>query len=491
MPDMLLALSMKARVVDRLPAPPPAIDPKRVITLYDRLGSINAVARDIGRGKQLVRSLLREHGIVLRNDGTRDPSLRGLYVGWRSMIRRCDDPSHRSYSSYGARGIGYTRAWSTFSRFRDWAQQNGWRSGLCLLLLDPDRDHAPQNCRWGTPAEMLGLRTRVRSLSREPVRAFGEEKSAWSWARDPRCRVSYMGLIQRLRRGWPAEQAMTLPNRAHAPARLTSRRVIHRMRDRIDWDRVLAVYGRSHSVGETAATVGRSYSTIYVGLRDRGVHSPRVTRRRSAKERPLYGTWCRMRRACRGDYVGRRESSVPAMVAQWDDFWAFRDWAATQRYRRGQCLIRLDPKRAFSPANCRFVDRSDVILYAQPPKKPLGHPRYLLRALGTAKGVPDWSRDPRCTVTVATIRRRLRAGWSAADAITIPAAKPGSAGHPVREVTAFRQTKGPADWARDRRCKVTLAGLITRLQRGMDPEAAITTPPYALRALEDARRHRR
>lgn len=482
---------MKARVVDRLPAPPPAIDPERVINLYKRFGSVKAVARDLGRGSQIVRNVLREHGVVLRNDGTRDPSLRGLYVGWRSMIRRCDDPSHRSYSSYGARGVGYAPSWSAFSEFRDWALQNGWKNGLCLLLLDPDRDHTPRNCRWGTQAEMLELRTRVGSLSRTPVRAFGEEKSAWSWARDSRCRVSYVGLLQRLRRGWPAEQALALPNRAPAPARLAARRVVHRMPDRVDWDRVLVVYASNHSIGETAAAVGHPFSTIYSGLKIRGVLSPRLTRRRSTKDRPLYGTWCRMRRACRGDNVGRHDARVPAMVAQWEDFWTFRDWATAQRYRRGQCLIRLDPKRLFSPANCRFVDRSDVILYAKSPKKPLGHPRYLVRALGTAKGLADWSRDPRCTVTVATIRRRMRAGWSSTDAITAPAAKPGSAGHPVREVTAFRQTKGLADWVRDRRCKVTLTGLSLRLRRGMDPEAAITTPPYALRALEGARRHRR
>jgi hypothetical protein len=176
------------------------------------------------------------------------------------------------------------------------------------------------------------------------------------------------------------------------------------------------------------------------------------------------------------------------MCSQWHDFWSFRDWAATQNYRRGQCLVRLDSKLPFEPANCQFVNRSEIILYAQSPKKPLGHARYLIRALGTAKGLADWSRDPRCSVTLATIRRRLKAGWSSADAIAAPATKPGSAGHPVREVTAFRQTKGLADWARDRRCKVTITGLASRLDRGMDPESAITKPPYALRAREGAHR---
>lgn len=207
---MLPELPMKARVVDRLPAPPPALDPRRTIGLYKKLGSINAVARELGRSEQLVRNLLREHGVALLNDGrTRDPKVRGLYVAWRSMILRCDDPVHRSYAAYGARGIGYVPAWRGFSTFHDWALKAGWRDGLSLLRIDTDRDHVPKNRRWGTRTEMLRLRTRTESLSRVPVRAFGEEKSAWAWARDPHCCVTYMGLMQRLRRGWPAEEAMT------------------------------------------------------------------------------------------------------------------------------------------------------------------------------------------------------------------------------------------------------------------------------------------
>ena len=75
-------------------------------------------------------------------------------------------------------------------------------------------------------------------------------------------------------------------------------------------------------------------------------------------------------------------------------------------------------------------------------ESPLGKPRYLIRALGTAKGLADWSRDPRCSVTAVTIARRLRAGWRPDDVITAQPAKPGSTGHADRHVTAFGQTKG-------------------------------------------------
>ena len=271
---------MKPRVVDRPPAPPPALEPAATIELYETLGSIKAVARKLDRGRHIVRSLLREHGVALFNDGTRDPKVRGLYVAWRAMILRCDDPAHRSYPGYGARGIGYPAAWSTFPPFRAWALEAGWRDGLSLLLLDPDRDHAPKNCRWGTRTEMLQLRTRTKSLSREPVRAFREEMSVWAWARDPRCRVTYSGLIQRLRRGWRPEDAMTLLNGSPPADRLVAPRVIHRMAGRIDWDLALATYEANKSITLTAALLGRAYSTIYLGLQQRGVLVRSAARKR-------------------------------------------------------------------------------------------------------------------------------------------------------------------------------------------------------------------
>jgi hypothetical protein len=49
-------------------------------------------------------------------------------------------------------------------------------------------------------------------------------------------------------------------------------------------------------------------------------------------------------------------------------------------------------------------------------------------------------------------------------------------------VTAFGQTKGLVAWTQDRRCKVGPAGLASRLDKGIDPELAITVPPYALPA---------
>jgi hypothetical protein len=46
-----------------------------------------------------------------------------------------------------------------------------------------------------------------------------------------------------------------------------------------------------------------------------------------------------------------------------------------------------------------------------------------------------------------------------------------------RRVRAFGERKTASQWARDERCAVTRAALYERLQAGIRPEIAITTPP--------------
>ena len=48
-------------------------------------------------------------------------------------------------------------------------------------------------------------------------------------------------------------------------------------------------------------------------------------------------------------------------------------------------------------------------------------------------------------------------------------------------VTAFGQTRGVEDWARDRRCRVGRTSLRERLRKGMPAEVAITAPSPGLK----------
>lgn len=125
------------------------------------------------------------------------------------MRQRCTDPHSTNYPGYGGRGITVCAEWAeSFDAFQEWALEAGYRPyvGLTLERTDNDGPYSPENCRWATRKEQARNRRTTRQ-----VEAFGEAKSVPEWADDPRCTVSYATLRERLRRDWPAEQAIITP----------------------------------------------------------------------------------------------------------------------------------------------------------------------------------------------------------------------------------------------------------------------------------------
>ncbi|MBK7642810.1 MAG: hypothetical protein IPJ19_07110 [Planctomycetes bacterium] len=168
------------------------------------------------------------------------------------------------------------------------------------------------------------------------------------------------------------------------------------------------------------------------------------------------------------------------VAAKWSNFEPFRTWVIAAGSKPGLWLTRIDHTKDYSPKNCIWSSSHDVLRK----RKPASHApvaRRPLRALGETKALLAWARDPRCSVTASTIAKRLDRGWDAKSAITAPPQTPGCRGTVFTKVRAFGQVKGPAAWSRDKRCRVTKAGLSRRLRRGWDPERAITTPAYGLR----------
>jgi len=132
-----------------------------------------------------------------------------LYKIWRDMLGRTMRPSHRRFVDWGGRGVTVCPEWAlSYVAFREWALANGYRDDLELDRIDNNGNYEPGNCRWATEAQQAeNRRTTVR------VEAFGETKPIFVWSRDPRCRVSYTTLCERLKAGWIAEQAIATPPR--------------------------------------------------------------------------------------------------------------------------------------------------------------------------------------------------------------------------------------------------------------------------------------
>ena len=135
---------------------------------------------------------------------------RRLRQAWRHMISRCTNPTDKDFCHYGARGISICTEWlNDFDNFRDWALANGYLDTKSLDRIVNDGNYTPANCRWATITEQNRNTRRVLFFTLN-----GETKPLSMWAEDPRCRVSYSTLHQRITTlGWGFEAALL--NRKH------------------------------------------------------------------------------------------------------------------------------------------------------------------------------------------------------------------------------------------------------------------------------------
>lgn len=94
-----------------------------------------------------------------------------LYKIWTDMKKRCNNPNHRAFEHYGARGIKVCQEWedSFMNFFRDMAESHdthlakyGTRD-TTLDRIENDSGYSPSNCRWAT--RKIQSQNRRRSAS--------------------------------------------------------------------------------------------------------------------------------------------------------------------------------------------------------------------------------------------------------------------------------------------------------------------------------------
>lgn len=130
---------------------------------------------------------------------------------------------------------------------------------------------------------------------------------------------------------------------------------------------------------------------------------------------PLHNIWRGMISRCSNESVaaypryGGRGISV---CDQWQSFRPFYDWSMSSGWRPGLEIDRIDNDGDYSPENCRFVS-AKVNANNRSSNR-------IVKAFGESKTLAEWSRDERCRVAYATLKRRLNGGWSATAAISKP-----------------------------------------------------------------------
>lgn len=132
-----------------------------------------------------------------------------LWKTWVMMIVRCFDEGHRSYPNYGGRGITVCDEWiNSYVAFtRDMGPKPGRR--YSIERMDNNGNYCPENCKWATAKEQARNRRSSRNIT-----AWGQTKTIAEWIES--YGISHSAVSARLRAGWTAEDALSVPKRKAA-----------------------------------------------------------------------------------------------------------------------------------------------------------------------------------------------------------------------------------------------------------------------------------
>lgn len=165
-------------------------------TVVTSCNLVSGEVRSCGCGEAESRHLSATHGHTRGKKSTPE------YRSWLAMRTRCENSNRNTWNRYGGRGIKVCEQWAAFEVF---LKDMGPRpKGTSLERIDNDGDYEQNNCRWATQIEQTANTSRNIFLTLD-----GETHWLSEWAR--RIGLGEATLRARLRRGWSAMEALTLP----------------------------------------------------------------------------------------------------------------------------------------------------------------------------------------------------------------------------------------------------------------------------------------
>lgn len=144
--------------------------------------------------------------LISEGNTTHGMSHHPLYAVWDTMIARCHRKSHKSYASYGGRGIVVCPAWR--ERFQNFYDDMGstYKPGLQLDRINGSEGYNKQNCRWATTKQQ-GNNTRVNRKVQTPnhgIMNAGEAADLYGIGRTT--------LLNRIACAWPQDKLFIQPD---------------------------------------------------------------------------------------------------------------------------------------------------------------------------------------------------------------------------------------------------------------------------------------
>lgn len=315
------------------------------------------------------------------------PTLANVYENlWRRWL-----PRFREYA-VSKRLASVHCHWVEFPRFERWAVRYGYRPGAILVRRDIERGWHHENVLW---VDSFG----VELWDGEEAEVFynGEFVSISDLARAFGLRASRIVVLKRLRSGFTPGEIFDMESKvSRAQSAYVSGKSFMDGKSPggyslfQNWKRMIdsaTPRGKYHS---------RGFGVIELGATDD--IRKRRRRKKSGERHEIFGKWKR--------YPG------------------FAKWAASVGYKPGMKFRKRDARKGWNPENCFFASDNGIDGCGQGsaiivPR----HDAVTLTAFGETKTTAAWSRDPRCSVTPDSLRKRLAAwaGVSHEDIITLPA----------------------------------------------------------------------
>jgi len=94
-------------------------------------------------GCKFCKNKFKKHGLAEKHR---------LYLTWKSMRSRCNNPNVAHYEYYGGRGISVDPSWDNFETFV-LDMSDSFVEGLTLDRVDNNAGYSKSNCRWATSEE--------------------------------------------------------------------------------------------------------------------------------------------------------------------------------------------------------------------------------------------------------------------------------------------------------------------------------------------------
>ncbi len=174
------------------------------------------------------------------------------------MRARCNDPKHKGYKDYGARGITVCPEWDHSHGFKAFLEHVGPRpsNDHSIDRIENSLGYEPGNVKWATRSEQnRNKRTNVT------LTAFGETMCVAAWAE--KLSISEHTIWGRLKANLPVEEVLS-----------PERRVWRRQGERFE------AFGKSQTLKEWGKEYGIKPDTLFARMKRSGATLEQALSRR-------------------------------------------------------------------------------------------------------------------------------------------------------------------------------------------------------------------